>query len=204
MEDTGLDDGSTAPAHPDFYVNGTKAQGSRVAYVRDWSPDGDASADGPATTPPRDKANDDCWGHGTNVASILAGYNAAGGSSNGTNDSTGFNYGLGVAPRVKLGSSKLFGCAGGFIATSLTEIAATAHRSGARISNHSWGDDSSPGYYSPEARELDALVRDADPLRPDDPGNAPAATSSSSRWCPRATRAIAATGPSHPPEPRRT
>ena len=54
----------------------------------------------------------DCGGHGTNVASIATGYNDGTGADN--EDAAGFNYGLGVAPRMRVGASKIFNCAGQF------------------------------------------------------------------------------------------
>ena len=67
VTDTGLDNGDpVAPGHPDFYVNGIKPVpsqpgSSRVAYAHEGT---------------SDAAANDCSGHGTNVASIAAGFGA--------------------------------------------------------------------------------------------------------------------------------
>ena len=52
----------------------------------------------------------DCVGHGTNVASIAAGSSSSTGAA--YEDAQGFDHGLGVAPFVRVGVSKLFNCAG--------------------------------------------------------------------------------------------
>ena len=57
-------------------------------------------------------AGRDCGGHGTNVASIATGLQRRDGRDN--EDAAGFNYGLGVAPRMRVGASKIFNCAGQF------------------------------------------------------------------------------------------
>ena len=70
---------------------------------------------GTCATTPADSGVDaakDCGGHGTNVSSIAAGYNSAGGLT--AEDFVGFNYGLGVAPFALVGASKIFTCAGAF------------------------------------------------------------------------------------------
>jgi subtilisin-like proprotein convertase family protein len=144
VADTGLDIGTAAPSHSDFYVSGSKAGASRVAYARDWTADPSAN---------------DCSGHGTNVASIAAGYGAGSGTQN--QDSSGFKYGIGAAPRALIGASKIFGCNGGFLSNArLSDVASAAYASAARISNHSWG-NGDLGRYSPDSRELDFLARDA-------------------------------------------
>ncbi len=155
VTDEGIDNGSaTAPGHPDFYANGTTAGASRIAYNEDYT---------------TDPSSADCGGHGTNVASIAAGYNAQGGAlPNNYNDSQGYNYGLGVAPRAQVGGSKVFACNGVFNPTSdLDQVANVAHSNGARISNNSWGNQDA-GAYSADSQDFDRLVRDA---RPAEPGN---------------------------------
>ncbi len=147
VADTGLDGGSPAPGHADFYVDGVMPGTSRVAYVQNGTDDATAG---------------DCSGHGTNVASIATGFGAGAGSQHG--DAQGFKYGMGAAPRAELGVSKIFNCAntldlpaGGF-----TALAAQAYAGGARISNHSWG-NGDLGRYSADSREFDFLARDARP-----------------------------------------
>ena len=78
-------------------------------------------------------------------------------------DAQGFNYGLGIAPRARLGATKIFNCAGDFdVTTSFTALTPTPMPSGARISNNSWGANVG-GAYNADSQEFDALVRDAQP-----------------------------------------
>ena len=125
VTDEGLDDGSAStPDHEDFYVNGTPPT-DRVAYAHDFTSDDSAR---------------DCGGHGTNVASIAAGYGA--GSSPADQDAQGFKYGMGAAPRVLIGASKIFNCARVFELDDpdgFRGLAADAYAGGAVISNNSWG-----------------------------------------------------------------
>jgi hypothetical protein len=149
ISDTGLDT-ATPPLHADFRENGDPAGPSRVAYAHD------------------EVANDasDCNGHGTHVASTVAGYNSATGSGPATTaveDAEGFNYGLGVAPRARIGATRILSCSGSrAIRRSFTEIASDIYARGARISNNSWGSPQSLGIYG-LGREFDAIVRDAQP-----------------------------------------
>jgi subtilisin-like proprotein convertase family protein len=158
VTDEGFDNGSAAaPAHADFYEDGDPLGTSRVRYVTDYTPDANGL---------------DCGGHGTNVASIAAGYNDQPNDVN--NDDTGFNHGLGIAPRAQVGVSKIFACNQEFDLGpngSFTSITSSAHANGARISNNSWGFSATTsrlGQYHSSSREYDALVRDA---RPSVPGN---------------------------------
>jgi subtilisin-like proprotein convertase family protein len=146
--DEGLDNGSMPnPGHDDFRVNGSGA--SRIAYSRDYT---------------NDNSSEDCGGHGTNVASIAAGYNAVPSPpppnlANDFNDDAGYNYGLGVAPRIEIGASKVFACDGGALLDP-PMVTADAYDDDARISNNSWG-NSDEGTYSADSRDYDAFVRDA-------------------------------------------
>ena len=106
----------------------------------------------------------DCGGHGTNVASIAAGY----GAGSAQVDPDGFSYGMGAAPGVRLGASKIFDCDGNFElspADGFAGVAEQAWASGARISNNSWGfhQPGLLGVYTPDAQLFDSLVRDAQP-----------------------------------------
>jgi subtilisin family serine protease len=151
IADQGLDNGGDPPGHPDFYENGFAPSPDHVDYAVDYTPDG-----GP------DPARD-CGGHGTNVASIAAGFGSAGA---GRQDDAGFRYGLGVAPRARLGASKIFTCTGAFgLSGAFEPVVSAAHASGARISNNSWGfeDRESLGAYTVDSQEFDRLVRDARP-----------------------------------------
>lgn len=147
VSDEGLDAGTDPPAHSDFLSRGSGAD--RVAYLNNYSSDSGANA------------ARDCGGHGTNVASIAAGYNDATGSL--VEDSAGYNHGLGVAPFAKVGASKIFNCAGGTATFDPATLATNAYASGARISNNSWGTGSQAGWgtYSTRAQQYDAVVRDA-------------------------------------------
>ena len=131
VTDSGLDRGVPTPVHPDLL--------GRVGYARDYTADPDAT---------------DCGGHGTNVASIAAG--------NGTNteDSLGYEYGLGVAPYAQIGASKIFRCNGVPGSVNYATLTNDAYTSGARISNNSWGISNFGGYHA-ASQAYDALVRDA-------------------------------------------
>jgi hypothetical protein len=105
LTDTGLDRGSTSSVHPDLEEHGI----GRVAYADNFSTDPDAS---------------DCRGHGTINAGIVAGFNTQTGAA--AEDAGGFDYDFGVAPRARIGASKIFTCAGDFsLASSFTAL--TAH-----------------------------------------------------------------------------
>lgn len=147
LADQGLDNGSAAaPEHTDFYENGVTSGNDRVTYAVDYTSDG-----GP--NPARD-----CGGHGTNVASIAAGFGTAGA---GRQDSAGFRHGMGIAPRARIGASKIFTCTGAFgIVGSFAPVVSAAYGAGAAISNNSWG-FRDHGEYGVDSQEFDALVRDA-------------------------------------------
>jgi subtilisin-like proprotein convertase family protein len=152
VTDTGLDNGSAGnPGHPDFHVDGDTAADSRVAYANNYTDDSNAR---------------DCAGHGTNVASIAAGY----GADPVQVDPGGYSCGTGVAPRFELGTSKIFDCDGNFeLAGGFRGLTAAAWDDGAVISNNSWGfhEPALLGVYTPDAQLFDSLVRDAHPM----PGN---------------------------------
>jgi subtilisin-like proprotein convertase family protein len=151
VTDTGLDNGSDPSDHADFHELGSAVSPDRVAYGLDYTPDPDAR---------------DCTGHGTNVASIAAGYNSGTGAQN--EDGGAFNYGLGIAPLAQVGASKIFACNGSSAAFSPATVASNAYAGGARISNNSWGTGTGLGWgsYTTRARDYDQLVRDAQPGTP--------------------------------------
>ena len=126
ITDEGLDKGLVpvpAGSHDDFYASGNDAAPSRIKYAQEATADSNAR---------------DCGGHGTNVASIAAGFNNRTGAA--FEDAQGFNYGLGIAPRARLGATKIFNCAGSFdVATTFSTLRSAAYAAGARISNNSWG-----------------------------------------------------------------
>jgi subtilisin-like proprotein convertase family protein len=151
VTDEGLDNGLVPGAHPDFFESGNTANPTRIAYQHDFTSDPDAR---------------DCGGHGTNVASIAAGYNDGTDSSgsDAAEDASGFNYGLGIAPRATVGASKIFRCNNQFqVSGGLAGLASSAYASGARISSNSWGSGgvAAFGAYDADAQLYDSLVRDA-------------------------------------------
>lgn len=152
LGDTGLDRGIAAPTalHSDFL---DQAGNSRIAYLNDFTFT-------PTATPAHDPN-----GHGTINASIIGGYNVGAGSE--FRDHMGYQYGLGVAPFVRLGVSRIFNEEGNFMpGLSYAQHLNLARSGGARISNNSWGIcDGLTGFcnvYSSDSRAMDALVRDTD------------------------------------------
>ncbi|HSF24091.1 MAG TPA: S8 family serine peptidase [Blastocatellia bacterium] len=147
VTDTGMDRGATTPdqVHPDFL----NAQGqSRVLYARDYTSELDGG---------------DVGGHGTINLSIAGGANTS--SAAGARDSAGFSFGLGVAPFVLLGSSKIFQSTGRFdLIEPYTKLISEAYRDGARVSSNSWGSISNS--YTIESQEYDLRVRDAATAQP--------------------------------------
>ena len=151
VTDEGIDRGTTATGLADLHQGGSAGSPSRLAYVADYTADPDAR---------------DCGGHGTINASIIGGFNERRGAT--VEDSNGFNYGLGVAPRVLLGGSKVFRCGTGEFQLAGTFTGAGGRvrtRDGARISNNSWGSDVF-GAYDADSQEFDAIVRDTQPGTP--------------------------------------
>jgi len=151
VTDEGLDNGQAPGAHPDFFESGNAANPTRIAYQHNLTSDTNAR---------------DCGGHGTNVASIAAGYNDGTDSSgsDAVEDTSGFNYGLGIAPRAKVGASKIFRCSNQFqVNGGLAGLTSSAYASGARISSNSWGTGGlgAFGAYDSDAQLYDSLVRDA-------------------------------------------
>ena len=122
--------------HPDL-------ASSRVAFSQDPTNQGGAES-----------------GHGFLNANIVAGFNNGTGSA--FEDALGYNYGLGIAPWARVGSTAIFG---GANATS-TSWENTAYSLGARISTNSWnfqsGIQGNPiPTYDTNAQEYDFIVRDA-------------------------------------------
>ena len=158
--DTGLDVGSpdAARIHPDFL---NAAGMSRIAYLHDFTQDSHPAD--PTILP-----NHDALGHGTINASIIAGFNNKSGSA--FVDPEGFQYGLGVAPFVQIGVSKLFPDGSEAGQFSYSDFMAAAYQSGARLSNNSWGgcdpDVNFCNMYVDDSQVFDSLVRDADIFTP--------------------------------------
>ncbi|MBI3652726.1 MAG: S8 family serine peptidase [Acidobacteria bacterium] len=144
VSDTGVDRGSLLAAnlHPDFK---DAAGQSRLLYARDYTSEFDPS---------------DVEGHGTINLSIAGGYNVTAD----TRDATGYNNGLGIAPFVALGASKIFLSNGRFdLNEPYSNLIAAAYVDGARISSNSWGETRNE--YTLDAQEYDTRVRDALPTQ---------------------------------------
>jgi hypothetical protein len=154
VADSGFDIGSASDIHGDFFDTGGQ---SRIAYLHDFTHSQGANA------------AHDSFGHGTFNASLIGGYNQA--ITGPGVDGLGYQYGLGVAPRVRLGISRIFNDQGEFPEDlSFAQLLNAAYNGGARISNNSWGlcdlDIGFCNLYSSDARIFDALVRDIDPNGP--------------------------------------
>jgi hypothetical protein len=148
LTDSGIDDGTTAPNHFGLYRGGDTNAASRVAYARlVGTPNGGSSLKG-------------CDGHGTLNAHIAGGYGD--GTAFPFADASGYNYGLGVCPFVRLGSSVVFD-PDYWTNPNFTQLETEAYASGARINNNSWGYGNSGGDYGIASQEFDVLVRDAQP-----------------------------------------
>lgn len=141
VTDSGFDRGSASDVPFELQDGGGT---SRVAYARDFTFDDDPH---------------DLSGHGTLNVSIVAGRAA------GVADGGGYDYGLGIAPGARAGSSRIFRNNGAFgLQAFYWTVTAPAWRDGARVTSNSWG--SPANVYTPDATEYDAIVRDADPGMP--------------------------------------
>ncbi len=157
VTDSGLDIGNSGALHHQD-LDGPGAAGTRVAYVKDWTTEEGTNLDG-----------HDSSGHGTACAGVIAGHNDADGTANGEVSTHGYHFGLGVAPAVRVGSSKMFRAdGGGELTGTFTDLERYGYARGARLSSNSWGFGSGNEYDS-YAREFDMLVRDVS----DEPGEQP-------------------------------
>jgi hypothetical protein len=148
VSDSGIDDGTTTPGHFALYTLGDTNNASRIMYSRlEGTQNPQSTVEG-------------CDGHGTINAHILCGYDAQPISFPHT-DATGYYYGLGVCPFVRVGSSVIFDPAN-FTNPDYPTLMSEAYRDGARISNNSWG-SAGDGSYDSDSQAYDALVRDAQP-----------------------------------------
>lgn len=144
VHDDGVDRGSTTDVNTEFKVDGLAAGASRVAFNNNYT--SDPLADGRA-------------GHGNINASIIGGYNTLTGTA--FEDASGYQYGLGIAPWVRIGNSKVFANSGaGQFNQSTSVRMANAYNAGARISSNSWG-YTSGNAYNADTQAHDARVRDA-------------------------------------------
>ncbi|WP_239014352.1 S8 family serine peptidase [Archangium violaceum] len=146
VSDSGLDNGTQSPNHFGLYIDGNITGTSRVVYNRlEGTPSSGSTISG-------------CDGHGNINSHIVAGYVNLTGAPYA--DTAGYNYGLGVAPFVKVGSSVVFD-PGSFTEPDYEDLQSRAYRDGMRISTNSWG--ASTSAYTTDAQQYDALVRDAQP-----------------------------------------
>jgi len=153
ITDSPLQEGGSGPtvlatADRKFYVAGDTANASRVAYFTNCTSTAAA-------------ASGDITGHGTLNAGIAVGYDTRAGAP--FQDGDGWQRGLGINPFARVGSTAIFGpgfdtsaCGGG-----PAGLVQANGRSGARISNNSWGSNPPPATYEAVQQLYDAGVRDA-------------------------------------------
>jgi len=151
VSDSGIDNATTAPNHFALYVSGQLGGTSRIAYNR---------LEGAANL---GSTLAGCDGHGNLNAHLIGGYVPSGAPYNNFPhaDGSGFRWGLGVAPFVRLGSTVIFDPRT-FTFPDFKSVESRAYADGARISSNSWGSPVS-GAYNIDAQAYDALVRDAQP-----------------------------------------
>ncbi len=148
VTDSGVDNGTTSPGHFALYDQGNPGGASRVSYNRlEGTPNAGSTISG-------------CDGHGNLNSHIIGGYSAMPVSAT-HNDASGFQYGLGVCPFVRVGSSVIFD-PDTFTNPNYPNLQSRAYNNGARVSGNSWGSDTA-GAYDVDAQTYDALVRDAQP-----------------------------------------
>jgi len=147
VTDSGVDNATPAtPNHFGLYTGGNISNASRLVYARlEGSPNGGSTIMG-------------CDGHGTINSHIVAGYNVLTGAPH--EDTAGFNYGMGVAPFVKVASSVIFD-PGSYTFPDFEDMLSRGYRDSTRISTNSWG--AATPAYSSDSQRYDALVRDSQP-----------------------------------------
>ncbi|HET6204116.1 MAG TPA: proprotein convertase P-domain-containing protein [Planctomycetota bacterium] len=144
VHDDGVDRGSASDVNVEFRVGGTSGGASRLSYNFNYT---------------SDPVADSGAGHGNINASIVGGYNGLAGTA--FEDPGGYQYGLGLAPFVNLGNSKVFANSGaGQFNQATSSRMASAYNAGARISSNSWGYTTGNNYNS-DTQVHDARVRDA-------------------------------------------
>jgi PKD repeat protein len=146
VTDSGIDNGTVTPGHFGLYTGGDTNQPGRVVYNRlEGTPNSGSTIQG-------------CDGHGTLNTHIIAGFNDAVAGFPHT-DSSGFHYGLGICPFVKVGSSVIFD-PDNYTSPNVPNLQSQAYQDGARITSNSWGANTAGGYNS-DSQTYDAVVRDA-------------------------------------------
>ena len=147
VSDSGIDNATTSPNHFGLYINGVRPGTSRVIYNRlEGTANGGSTLQG-------------CDGHGNLNTHIVAGYDDL--PTFPFLDSSGYHYGLGMCPWVKVGSSVIFDPSS-YTNPSFTDLQSKAYNNGARISTNSWG-NTAGNTYNAFAQEYDGLVRDSRP-----------------------------------------
>jgi hypothetical protein len=147
ISDSGIDNGTAFPNHFGLYSLGNSSSSSRVAYNRlEGTPHSGSTIKG-------------CDGHGNLNAHVIGGYDD--GAAFPFLDPSGYHYGLGICPFVKVGSSVVFDPSS-FTQPNYNDLQSRAYQDGARISNNSWG-GAGNGIYDQDCQNFDALVRDAQP-----------------------------------------
>lgn len=147
VTDSGIDNGSVMPGHFGLYQGGNPTASSRVIYNR---------VEG---VPHVGSTTAGCDGHGNLNAHILGGF-SSGLTGFPHTDSGGYQYGLGICPFVRIGSSVIFD-PDQFTNPNYADLQSRAYAGGARISANSWG--ATNNSYTMDAQAFDALVRDAQP-----------------------------------------
>lgn len=147
VSDSGIDNATTTPNHFALYTGGSTSAASRLSYIR---------LEGTANP---NSTLQGCDGHGNLNAHIIAGFVPSAFNAFPHADASGFRYGLGVAPFVKVGASVIFD-PNEFTFPNYADLEARAYQDNARISNNSWGEPNG-ATYTMEAQTYDILVRDA-------------------------------------------
>ncbi len=145
--DDGVDNGTTTPLHPDFYVNGDTGSPSRLVAVANCT---------------ADALPDNQTGHGSLSAGIVGAYNNRTGTP--YQDANGYRIGLGVSPYGRIGNEKIFNNAGNYdisaCGTSNAGVVTAAYAQSAAITSNSLGAPTA-GAYDSVSQAYDALTRDA-------------------------------------------
>lgn len=148
--DDGIDQGDAGQVlHPDFYLLGNFGSSDRIVEIKNCTQDSTGNAVG---------------GHGNLNAGIIAGFNNLPGTP--YEDSSGFQYGLGISPFGRIAGTKAFSSTGFFdlsrCGSFYDDIVSISIDSGAVIASNSWGSIANLGEYTASAQAYDALTRDAD------------------------------------------